>query len=66
MKFEHYIVKSMLDEAAYEGNLGFQELVKFYQEADNTEIDKMERIIKNDDWDGFKDLIKRVLGVKLK
>lgn len=66
-RLEHYIMNyNDLNEAAYDGNLGFSELVEFYQKADKTEIDKMERLIKNDDWDGFKQLVQRVLGVKLK
>lgn len=60
MKFKEYI-----DEAAYQGNLGFQELAHFYQVADEKNIKKMERIIKKEDWNEFKKLIKKVIGVKL-
>lgn len=55
-----------INEAAYENNLGFSEMVEFYQKADKSEISKMERIIQNDDWESFKDLIWQVNGTKLK
>lgn len=55
-----------LTEAAYENNLGFSEMVEFYQKADKTEIAKMERIIQDDDWEAFKELIWDVTGTKLK
>ena len=66
MKFKHYILSPDLDEAAYMGNLGFEEMVNFYQKADDKEIKKMESVIKKGDWNGFKNLIFDVLGKKLK
>ena len=56
----------MINEQAYPNNIGFSEMVKFYQVANPAQIDKMEGIIKASDWDAFKKLIKSVLGVKLK
>ena len=41
MKFEHYIT-SPLDEASYEGNIGFEELVVFYQKSTDAEKDEMD------------------------
>lgn len=63
---KHFIMNYNLDEAAYDGNIGFEEMVMFYQKADKTEITKLEKLIANDDWDSFKDLIQRVTGVRLK
>ena len=63
---KHTISLLNLDEAAYPNNIGFTEMVKFYQVANPTDIKKMEIIIKNEDWDGFKSLIKKVTGDKLK
>lgn len=53
-------------EAAYPGNIGFQEMVKFYQKASSIQIKKMEKIVKDGDFEEFKNLIRKVLGVKLK
>ncbi len=50
----------------YEGNIGFEEMVKFYQKANDDQIEKMEEIIKKDDWESFKKLIRKVTGTKLK
>jgi Txe/YoeB family toxin of Txe-Axe toxin-antitoxin module len=55
----------LMNEAAYPNNIGFSEMVKFYQVADSAQLKKMETIIKNSDWDAFKKMIKKVLGVKL-
>ena len=56
----------IINEAAYEGNIGFEELVKFYQIADQSDIKKMEEIIKSEDWIAFKRLIRKVTKVNLK
>lgn len=55
-----------LNEKSYSGNIGFEEMARFYQEADNKKIKKMERIIKSEDWEAFKLLIRKVLDVSLK
>lgn len=55
-----------MNEASYKYNIGFQEMVQFYQKASPREIQKMESIIKKDNWIGFKKLIKQVLGIELK
>jgi predicted choloylglycine hydrolase len=54
-----------MKEAVYKFNIGFEEMVKFYNKANPQEVKKMERIIKNNDWTKFKVLIKQVLGVEL-
>ena len=61
-KLEHYIV----NEAAYDANIGFEEMVTFWKKASESQITDMERIIKSGDWTDFKILIKKVVGVTLK
>lgn len=55
----------LITEAAYPGNVGFMEMAQFYQVATRSQLDKMEKVIKNEDWQGFKRLIEKVLDVKL-
>lgn len=55
-----------LSEAAYPGNVGFEEMVDFYQVASKSEITEMEKIIKKGDWNKFKQLIQKVTGKDLK
>jgi len=62
MKLKDYLIT----EAAYPGNVGFQELVKFYDVASKKQIEEMEKIIKNEDWGGFKHIIKKTIGTKLR
>lgn len=70
MRLEKYIIqpnfKGNLDEMVYHGNIGFEELVRFYQKANDKQTEEMEELVKNSDWDGFKRLIQKVLNVKLK
>ncbi|GEM_PF-3006805 len=54
-----------LREASYAGNIGFEEMVKFYRSASDNEIEIMEKIIKRNDWNAFKKLIEKVLGISL-
>lgn len=54
-----------LKEASYIGNLGFHEMVRFYQIATKEQIKTIERAIKKNDWHLFKLIIKKVLGVEL-
>ena len=54
-----------LSESPYKGNLGFQEMVSFYRSASDEEIDLMEKIISKGNWNGFRALIKKVIGVVL-
>jgi len=60
MKLKHIL------EASYSKNIGFEEMVKFYKVANKQQEKEMEEIIIKNDWIGFKKLIFRVLGVKLK
>jgi hypothetical protein len=57
--------KNFLSEKAYSGNMGFEELVKFYDAASEKEKKEMERILDKDDWESFKALIKKVLSISL-
>ena len=55
----------ILNEFAYKGNIGFTELVEFYRKASPKQIKEMETVVGKGDWDSFKALVERVLGVKL-
>lgn len=55
-----------MNEASYPDNIGFQEMSEFYQKASKSQITKMEKIVKDGDFAEFKNLIRKVLGVKLK
>ena len=58
--------EELIKEAAYAGNIGFQEMIQFYQKASEEQIKKMEVMIKKKSWNGVKALFKLVLGVELK
>jgi hypothetical protein len=68
MNLENYLREEMivLDEAAYPGNIGFVEMVEFYQKATEQQIKQMEKIIKRNDFIGFANMIKKTIGVELK
>lgn len=65
-RLKRFDQESDMSEASYKYNIGFQEMVEFYKKADPIEIKRMEKLIKTDNWNGFKKLIKKVLGVDLK
>ena len=65
MDIENFIWENEMKEAVGKFNIGFEEMVKFYNEADSQQIQQMEKIIKNSNWGKFKALIKKVLGVQL-
>lgn len=54
-----------LKELSYSDNIGVIEMVKFYQIATPSQIKEMEALVKKKDWNSFKALISRVLGVNL-
>jgi hypothetical protein len=66
MSLREKIMAPNLGEAAYPGNMGFEELVDFYKKASKSEIAKMEKIIEKGDWGKFKSMIEKITGVKLK
>jgi len=55
-----------IDEAAYPGNIGFEEMVKFYKLASKADLKLMGKAIDKNDWTTFKRLIDKVVGTKLK
>ena len=65
-KFKNFILMPGLDEAAYPGNIGFEELVHYYKADSEKEIKIIEKMIKNSDWNGFKKQIQKVLDISLK
>ena len=65
MKIEEIENTINMHEAAYSMNIGFQEMVEFYQKANPKEVKEMEKIIKNSNWNAFKKLINKVLGIEL-
>jgi hypothetical protein len=66
MRLKQYILMPGLSEAAYPGNIGFEEIVEFYQVASKSEIAEMEKVIKKGDWNKFKQLVTKVTGKELK
>jgi len=65
MKFREKILCPDLTEAAYPGNIGFVEMVKFYKLASKEELETMEKVIDKNDWEKFKELIKKVIETEL-
>ena len=65
-KLKNYILAPTVAEAAYPGNIGFEEMSEFYQVASKLEMKEMEKVIKSGDWNKFRLLIKRVTGKELK
>ena len=55
-----------INEQSYAGNLGFEEMMNFFKIATDKQANQMEKIVAKEDWKGFKNLIKKTLGVKLK
>jgi len=57
--------KWLLYENAYPGNMGIIEMIAFYKKASKQEVKEMEKAAKKKDWDAFKQIIKKVIGVDL-
>lgn len=57
-----------LNEATYKGNLGFEEMVKFWNKAKKEDLQAMNKILSKPkpSFDEFKELIRKVTGVELK
>ena len=69
MRFKDFAKKILapgLTEASYPGNIGFEELVKFYKKANKDMKEEMERSLRKGDWESFKELIQYVVGTRLK
>ncbi|MHC4237620.1 MAG: hypothetical protein ACYSSM_05130 [Planctomycetota bacterium] len=67
MKFTEYILEK-LDEASYEGNIGFEEMTQFWKTASKEDIKSMNKILgkQKPSFNEFKELIRKVVGTKLK
>ena len=57
--------KSKVDEAAYVGNVGMMELIKFHQKANAEQKKKLQQHIKNKEGSKAWQHIQQVTGVKL-
>jgi hypothetical protein len=56
----------LLDEVAYDGNLGFHEMFLFYNKANDSQIDKLEDLIKRKKFKDAWKFVQQITGVKLK
>lgn len=52
-------------EIAYEGNIGFQELVQFYSKANDAQIEQLEYYLKTNQIPQVVDIIEIVTGTRL-
>ena len=59
-------IREILTEASYKGNIGAIEMIQFFQKSSDKDIKKMQKIVDKEDWEEYKKLIKKVLGVDLK
>jgi len=66
MKIKEHILKK-LNEATYKGNLGFEEMVKFWNKAKKEDLQAMNKILSKPkpSFDEFKELIRKVVGIEL-
>lgn len=66
MNIKKYILEK-LDEATYPGNIGFEEMAKFWKVAKKEDIKKMDKILSKSkpSFDEFKELIRNVVGTEL-
>ena len=55
----------LIHELAYEGNIGIQELMMFYQRADEEQKDQLEQFLANGDMEEALALLELVTGVQL-
>ena len=67
MKLKEYIIEK-LDEASYEGNIGFEEMAQFWKTASREDIKVMNKILSKSkpSFNEFKQLIRKVVGTELK
>lgn len=52
--------------AAYQGNIGFVEMINFTQKATAIEQETMDQAVNAEDWTAYQAIISQVLGVDLK
>ena len=55
-----------ISEVAYDGNLGFHEMFQFYNKANDSQIDKLEDLIKRKKFKEAWRLVQLITGMKLK
>jgi len=55
-----------ISEVAYDGNLGFHEMFQFYNKANDSQIDKLEDLIKRKKFKEAWRLVQQITGMKLK
>ena len=48
-------------EKAYAGNLGFEELMRFYQTATEKQTAELEKVLDREDWPAFKHLMHKAV-----
>lgn len=53
-------------ERSYKGNMGFEEMMKFYDVASNSDIKKLETLIDKNKTEEAWDLLQQVTGINLK
>jgi hypothetical protein len=56
------IVKDLWDTACSD-SVNFPEVIEFYQKATEVQKDEIGNFCRDNDWDGFKNLIKKVVGI---
>jgi hypothetical protein len=57
--------QQFLTEASYPKNMGAMEMMQFYDKATREEEKEMDDILERKDWESFKKLIYKVVGIKL-
>lgn len=58
--------EEIIKEISYSGNIGFEEMILFYQKANPNDIKKMEMLIRKKSWEGIRKLFKKILNIELK
>ena len=56
---------SKIFEASYKGNVGMVEMMQLYQIMSDKEIENLERVIADEDWDTYKKIVKWYLDIDL-
>jgi hypothetical protein len=59
-------LKEGITEVAYDGNLGFHEMFQFYSKANDSQIDKLEDLIRNKKFKDAWKFVQKITGMKLK
>ncbi|GAF96164.1 unnamed protein product [marine sediment metagenome] len=64
--FQQFILEE-LDEATYPGNIGFEEMVQFWKNAEKEDLKKMDKLLSKPkpNFNDFKDLIRDVIDIDL-